>query len=277
MLRTARSLKDFKIHASDGDLGKVEEFLFDDRHWVVRYLGVKTGSWLSRKEVLLTPLSIREVNWEDRSVEVSLTRDQVERSPPIESDLPVSRQKEVEYFDYYRLPYYWTGSGVFGIGPSALPLPNPSMYEIRQKEPQEPIGDPHLRSSAEIRGYRVMVEGHERGRVDDLVVDDRDWTVRYLLLEKGGLERGHSGLISPAWVREFDWSRQQVTLDLSHAQLDAAPQLESVERASRDFEDRLHRHFEREPYWNDERIGEIQEGVKEATWRSSMRRRKEAS
>jgi hypothetical protein len=254
MLRTAGSLKGYKIHASDGDLGRVEEFLFDDSRWVVRYLGVRTGGWLRRREVLLTPLAIGEVNWENRSIEVALTRAQVESSPPIESDRPVSRQKEIEYFDYYRLPYYWTGAGIFGVGPTGLGMPNPSLYELREREGEPgaaeraPKGDPHLRTDAEIHGYRIVAEGEPHGRVKDVVVDDRDWTVRYLLTEREG---GGSGLVSPAWVSRISWEDREVRLDLTVEQLAAAPPFESMERLGREYETRLHAHYARRPYWHE--------------------------
>ena len=111
MLLNARDLQGLPIRATDGELGKVDEFLFDDRSWGVRYLVVDTGPWLLGQQVLIAPASIGAVDWGAGWLPVNLTREQVENSPSIESHLPVSRQHEEELSQYYGWPAYWGEAG----------------------------------------------------------------------------------------------------------------------------------------------------------------------
>jgi hypothetical protein len=169
MLRSASELTSFAMRAKDEDIGAVSDLLFDDRQWAVRYLVIDTGGWLVGRRVLITPIAIRQVRWNDRAIDVALTREQIEHSPDIASDLPVSRQKEIEYYGYYGYPPYWSGGGLWGAGmyPGALmgpasvapaPMPAPdSRADDSQAE-----GDPHLRSVDEVRGYAIRATD-ERG------------------------------------------------------------------------------------------------------------------
>jgi hypothetical protein len=92
MLHELRGLHGSTLHALDGEVGKADEILFVDVHWTVRYLIVDTGSWLSSRMVLVSPLAFGLMDWEHQTLFVSLTRDQIERSPRAETDKPVSRQ-----------------------------------------------------------------------------------------------------------------------------------------------------------------------------------------
>ncbi len=79
MLRSINDLRGLTIRATDGEIGSVDQFFFDDERWSIRYLVVNTGTWLINETVLLSPQSIRSVNWESRQVEVNLTRQQVQQ------------------------------------------------------------------------------------------------------------------------------------------------------------------------------------------------------
>ena len=114
MLRSVSGMRGFTIHATDGDLGSVDEFLFDDAQWTIRYLVVNTGGWLSGRLVLVSPIAFRAGDWDRETFDVALTRQQVEQSPSIATDQPVSRQQEEEYSRYYGYPYYWDELGLWG-------------------------------------------------------------------------------------------------------------------------------------------------------------------
>lgn len=101
MLCRLDKLEGYAIGASDGDVGRVTDFLFDDEAWVVRYLVVYTGSWLSNRTVLISPIAIGQPSWSDRTLPVSMTTEQVRNSPDVDTSKPVSRQYESEYFSYY--------------------------------------------------------------------------------------------------------------------------------------------------------------------------------
>ena len=105
MLRSVSGMRGFTIHATDGDIGSVDEFLFDDEQWTMRYLVANTGGWLTGRLVLVSPIAFRSVDWDRETFDVALTRQQVEQSPSIATDQPVSRQQEEEYSRYYGYQY----------------------------------------------------------------------------------------------------------------------------------------------------------------------------
>src|SRR5580704_1253796 len=104
MLKSVSRMKDLTIHASDGEIGRVEEFYFDDETWTVRYLIVNTGGWLSGRLVLISPMFLRRADWETAQLHVALTTKQIENSPDIDTQKPVSRQHEAEYMDAFNVP-----------------------------------------------------------------------------------------------------------------------------------------------------------------------------
>ena len=77
----------------------MKDFYFDDQSWAVRYVVADTGSWLSGRQVLLSPHSFGNFHQAGKILTVNLTRKQIESSPVIESHKPVSRQYEEEYYN----------------------------------------------------------------------------------------------------------------------------------------------------------------------------------
>lgn len=110
-----------KLGATDGEIGHVKDFYFDDQNWAVRYLVADTGSWLTGRQVLISPHSLGLLDHQVKLLHVKLTRSQIENSPSIETHKPVSRQYEEEYYRYYDWPFYWQGDGIWG-GVSGFPL-----------------------------------------------------------------------------------------------------------------------------------------------------------
>ena len=147
MLRSLKELERYSVHATDGDIGTVVNFLLDDKRWTVRYLVVKAGGFFSGRQVLISPISFREANWSTQCFNLALTKDRVKNSPSIDTDMPVSRQREREYYRYYDYPYYWASTGVWGAGefPNSLAVGG---WNDRL-EPEERPPDAHLRSARE--------------------------------------------------------------------------------------------------------------------------------
>ena len=96
---------------------KQRSFYFDDHHWTIRYLVADTGNWLISRQVLISPHALAAINREKRSISIRLTKKQIEESPSLDSDKPVSRQFEDAYHRYYGLPAYWSGSYTWGTTP----------------------------------------------------------------------------------------------------------------------------------------------------------------
>ena len=123
MLQAIKKLDHCRVIATDGQVGTVRDVYFDDERWVVRYLVVETGSWLSARRVLISPYAVRFIDWQTRAVVVNLTRDQVQKSPHIDTDKPVSRQQEDEFNRHYGYPQYWPYSTYWAWGEVPLLVP----------------------------------------------------------------------------------------------------------------------------------------------------------
>jgi uncharacterized protein YrrD len=256
MLRSVNDLRGLTIRATDDEIGKVDQFLFDDVHWTIRYMVVNTGGWLLKELVLISPRSIEAVAWEERRVEVSLTRQQVESAPDIYTDQPVSRQMEEQLASYYNYQPYWYGPGLwgatgfpFGLGVGAG-YTAAAMAAEHERAAEAPHGDPHLRSTHEVKGYRIHASDGEIGHVDDFVMDDETWSIRYLVVDTGGWLPGKQVLIAPHWASAVSWDEQTVTVDLAREQIKDAPEYDP-RRLGRDEEQLLHTHYRRKGYWED--------------------------
>ncbi len=201
------ALQGYAVHASDGDLGRVDGFLLDDRYWTIRYLVVETGSWLVERKVLIAPTALESIDPSNRRILVKLTREQVRHSPDIDTDQPVSRQHEAELMSYFGWPAYWddwAGSPLF-VEPRRL-------VEV-------PPGDPHLRSTGEISGYRIHASDGEIGHVEDFLLDEGKWSLRSLVVSTRNWLPGKKVVLPVAWVRDASWENAEVTVDHTRAEV----------------------------------------------------------
>ncbi len=253
MMRSVNDLRGYAIRATDGVIGTVDDFYFDDEDWGIRYLVVDTGKWLSGRKVLISPVAIGSPDWMIQELPVSLTKRQVKRSPDIDTRKPVSRQHEAEYARYYGYPYYWGGAGFWGMGayPGGLTAGDTIKEELRTataRRPRTP-DDCHLRSSNAVIGYYVRAIDGDIGHVDDLLVDDQTWAIRYLIV---GTHRWWSGgrvLVAPRWIDDVSWSTATVSVDLTRHAIKGAPPYDAEAQFDRQREQALHDHYDRPGYW----------------------------
>ncbi|MFC1494211.1 PRC-barrel domain-containing protein [Thermodesulfobacteriota bacterium] len=180
MLSKIKTLKGYKLDSLDGEIGKVKEFYFDDRHCAIRYLVADTGNWLTGSKVLISPYALVEVNAKEQNITLNLTKKQIEDSPPLDSDKPVSRQFEKFYYRYFGYPMYWSGPYMWGHYPSL----------VRDREEWKKIilderasWDPYLRSTHDVSGHHIQASDGEIGHVDDFIIDDETWAIRYLIID----------------------------------------------------------------------------------------------
>lgn len=219
MLRGTKDMIDYSLGASDGDIGTVRDFFFDDQDWIIRYLVADTGSWLSDQLVLISPSALGTADWNTRTLSVDLTREQVRNSPPLEAHQPVSRQKEIELSQYYGWPMYWNpsmvaaGGGVM-VGPAMAGAGDISPKE-QEKRKRQSQGDPHLRSVREVIGYHVAATDGEIGHVEDFVIDDGSWRVQYVVVDTRNWWPARKVVMLPMWVSDVDWDLREVRFELT--------------------------------------------------------------
>jgi PRC-barrel domain. len=238
MIKTAQSLKNLELRARDGVLGKVKDLYVDDEHWTLRYLVVETGTWLNSRKVLVAMSVVDAPDWEASLLPVNLTQDQVRNSPSLDTERAVNREDEENLRIHYGWPAYWTGTGYPG-GVMAGPLP---MVEAPVLPPvpataqaaltanpavrTAPHGDPHLRRVGAVQGYRLEATDGAIGHIDDLLLDDLTWTVRYLVIDPRNWLPGSKVVVSPDWISSVSWSRSRVYIDLTREAIKAAPTYE---------------------------------------------------
>ncbi len=253
MLHKAKTLKGYTLNSLDGEIGKVKEFYFDDQHWTTRYLVVDTGNWLTDRQVLISPYALTGLNKEEQHkqhITVALTKKQIEDSPSLNSDKPVSRQFEQEYYGYYGWPMYWGGAYMWG----AYPYIVRDNIQWKESTKSEKAWDSHLRSSYEVTGYDIQASDGEIGHIDDFVIDDETWAIRYLIIDTLNLWPGKKVLLSPRWIDRVSWSESKVFVNLSRETIKQSPEYTDESMLNRDYETGLHRHYNREGYWVDEPV-----------------------
>lgn len=245
MLRSARHVLGYTCAATDGEIGKVKDMLLDDLSWSVRYFVVNTGNWLVGRQVLLSPASFGTPDWMAQTLPIRLTRKQIEESPPLEYDRPVSRQLEHSVAAYYGWPIYWGG-------PATATMAIPVMQEEALRREAGTVGeegDPHLRSLKEISGYHLQARDGEIGHLEDLIVDDADWRTRYLVVDTRNWIPGRKVLVAPHWFTGIDWAARVIAVDLDKERIKNSPPYEPDAPVNRGYEERLYDFYGRPAYW----------------------------
>jgi hypothetical protein len=248
MIDKAKTLKGYKLNSLDGEIGKVNEFYFDDRHWAIRYLVADTGNWLTDRQVLISPYALSAVNKEKQHINVDLTKKQIEDSPPLSSDKPVSRQFEEAYYGHFGYPMYWYGPSMWGY--------YPNIVRDREKWQESTKGkkawDPHLRSTHAVSGHHIQAADGEIGHVDDFIIDDEIWAIRYIVIDTRNWWPGKKILVSPQWIERVSWDEAKVFVNLSRETIKQSPEYKEASLLTRDYETSLHRHYNRQGYWGHE-------------------------
>ncbi len=241
MLFKVKTLHNYTLHGLDKDIGKVKNVYFDDHRWGVRYLVVETGHWLTERQVLISPRSLVAVNEAEQTISVNLTRQQIEDSPDLGTDQPVSEQFENSYFSYYGWPSYWDG---FSLN---MDLDN---WQTYTQTPE--TWDPRLRSMQNVVGYHIQAKDGSLGHVEDFIVDVDAWAVRYLIINTQNWWPGKKVLISPAWIESVSWKQSKIFVEHLRDTIKQAPEYKDITQLTRQAEHELHQYYDRHGYWIDE-------------------------
>ncbi|MBD3388805.1 MAG: hypothetical protein GF416_07030 [Candidatus Altiarchaeales archaeon] len=218
MLRSIESLKGETLEAVDGPIGTVKECYFEDDTWNIRYLVADTRKWLPGRKVLIIPDALKVAEIDSERMPVKMTKEQIENSPGIEADKPVSRQDEERISEYYKWPPYWSNGD-----------------------------DPNLRSTDEIVGYDVFSKEGKSGVVDDLIIDLRDGIIRYFVVVLDGAS-GKRVLLSPAWD-SIEHNKKKVVLDVEREKMLKAREYMPDTAVNREYEEALFDYYGRLKYW----------------------------
>jgi len=232
MLRSLKHSYGEKLGALDGEIGLVKDFYFDDRDWTVRYVVAETGTWLTSRQVLLSPRAIGSLFQDGRAMMVNLKRKQIEDSPPIEWHKPVSRQYEEAYHRYYGWPNYWEGDGLWG-GIHGFPIletpenfsPEKSEAKVASKSEK---ADAHLRSTLAVKGYNLRATDGITGHVCDFMVDEDSWSIGELVIKIGHRFTGSEVLVPVSCVERISYEESTVFVNLTKAAVEQSPLQQSA-------------------------------------------------
>lgn len=260
MLRSIKALVGYVLSASDGEIGRCDDFLFDDRNWTVRFMVAKTAKWLTGRQVVISPGFLGEPDWAGGRLPVRLTRRQIEDSPPLAEHAPMSAAYEREYWGYYSgppydaLPPYGVGPGAFGALPWAAwanspGVPPPAPETTATREAVERSREEHLRSVAEVVGYGIAAPDRDIGEVDDFAVDDLTWVLRYLVVDTGLWLPGRRVLVAPPLLGAVDWPERRLYVGVDAERIRNAPEYDPAAPIDRRYEAAIHEYYGLPHYW----------------------------
>ncbi len=278
MLRKIDDLLGLSIVASDGEAGRVHDLYFDDQTWTVRYLVAETGSWLFGRRVLVSP-QVAELNTDPNqsarlpdTVQLTLTQKQIEDSPDINLNQPVSRQHEVELHGYYGWLGYWqvdplvappVATPYVSVG-EQLVTDRDETIDAKMSEINEPLAaedapeageaagrepDSRLRSAREVMGYNIHATDNDIGHVEDMLLDEESYELRYLVVDTRNWLPGKKVLVATDWVREVKWIESAVQVGITRAQVENSPVYSARNPISREFEIELYNAYDLPGYW----------------------------
>lgn len=235
MLIKAKELNGFRLMGLDGEIGKVKQFYFDDKYWTIRYLVAETGDWLTSRQILISPYSLMTVNKVSKNLEVNLTKKQIEDSPSLDSDKPVSMQYEIDFSGYYGSPVYWGGLNMWGN------------YPYIQRDPKKWIGsenhekswDPHLRSTEAVSKYYIQAADGDIGHIDDFIINDETWNIRFVIIDTNKWWPGKKVLMSPSWIKSINAFNCNVIINLSLEEIRLSPEYNEESLITTEYETNL--------------------------------------
>lgn len=255
MLRKANNLIGYRLDAKDDNLGEVDDFYFSTEDWTIRYMIVDIGSWFTGRRVLIAQSEIGTPNWKQRTIPVDLTKEQVKDSPDIDLTRPIGREQEASLYSYYGWPTYWGAPATLGMGMGAVgagvamgtPMPpatGPRISDIPDKVAAAyPKGERHLQSIGEVTGFNIEGADGSIGIVEDFLVDDHSWIIRYLEIDTSKWLPGRQVLVSPEWVDGVDWNNSKVYTQMTKDQVKNSPEYNRDAVIDQDYESSLHKHY----------------------------------
>jgi hypothetical protein len=243
MLWRASEIRGSAVEAADGSIGSVEDLLFSEDNWIIRWAVIDTGNWLPGRQVLLPPARLTLPNEKSGTLTVPLTKKAVEDAPEIDRDPPVSRQQEMRIYSHYGWSPYWAP-----VETSAA-LNKPS-FVTPTVEPR-PIqnGDPTLQNVQEVTGYYIHARDGDIGHVEDFLIATPGWVIRYLIVDTKNWWPGKHVLVAPEWAAGISWSEQTVTLDMTREIIEQAPEYDADTIIDCPYVERLFQHYQRPRYW----------------------------
>ena len=262
MLLNAKELEGYSLRASDGEIGTVKDTYFDDRQWKIRYAVVDTGNWLPGRKVLLSPSCFETPDIIGKTIPVTLSGEQIEASPSIETDKPITEAYEEALQTHYNWPHYWATPGYYtgiygGLGAAAVPVgstdaavagttnPPPTAEE---KTESLPPAKRHLQSVREVRGWDIKATDGKLGHVEGVLISPSpDWSIRQIVIDTRNWLPGRKVVVAPHWISHVDWKNKRIHVNLDRETIKDAPEYDDYKGIDSAFEAKLQAHYQSAP------------------------------
>jgi hypothetical protein len=255
MLYSVSDLQGYTIRATDGDIGTLRTLYFDEADWGVSHAVIDTGSWITGKHVLVSPEVLGQPDAHNKHLTVNLTREEIQDCPELNTHDTAHGPYSGVAHTRARRPVFWS-SDPFVLNslagrPGGSPLPaQPPAAPSPTAAPSvtEQAHGPALYSSRKIIGYYIQARDGEMGHVEDFIMDTDAWHIRYMVVDTKNWWPGKKVLVSPQWIEAIRWDDAHVTVDLSREQIKTSPEYDPSKPIPRDYESRLHDHYDRPVY-----------------------------
>lgn len=223
MKRSLKEITGYSIETKDDKKGKAKDFLFDEKQWTIRYLEADFGGWFSSEKILIPKVFLKPPLWETKIFPTELKADDIEKCPKIEEHLPVSRKYEQAIFDHYKINPYWASAYVGSAGAVYPPRPT----RVPKKVVNEKELDSILRSFNEIKGYEIETLDGKIGQVEDLLIDDEDWQIVYVIVDtQSWVPWSKKVMIAIDWLDEISYTKREAKIKLRTETIKNAPEFD---------------------------------------------------
>lgn len=250
MLRSLNEIMHLQLQGIDKEIGNCKDFLFDDKYWVIRYLAVDTNRWLPfLGKVLISPRSLGEVRCETHQLSVNLTREEVKNSPSFDENQPISHLYEAELFKYYGNGFYWMGESQWATCTSPAEIAGSNLFANKTQsiatKIENKLEERCLRSSIEVKGYKIHATDQSIGHIEDFILDDGNWSICYLIIKtRNWLPGGRTVIISPNCIETVNCIDGSITINVSAKVVEDSPLFDSNRLTDPQYEAHLHEYYE---------------------------------
>lgn len=207
-----------KLDASDGTVGAVRDLFFDEETWTVRYVVLETGKWLAKREVLLPSANVIRENKNGVTLKTAASKQDVEKSPDVSLQKPVSREMELLLGKYWQWTPYWTKGLTEEMAGNIE-----SEATERTKKEMEALSESHLRSVVELQGYRVAASDMTLGEISDFLLTDDDWTIDAMVVDTRRWLPGGEVQIDRHHLGGIHWAEETIAVDMKSDEVRHAP------------------------------------------------------
>lgn len=242
MKRSLKNLTGYSLEAMDGPKGEVRDFLFDEERWIIRYLEADFGNLFKNKKVLIPGIFLKKPEGDNKHFPVNLTKEDIESCPDLDEKMPVSREYEKELNKHYNIDNYWPYVYTAPAGAAMYFPPRP--IKVPSKIINEKDLDTSLRSFKEVKGYYIKAINGKLGHVEDIIIDDNDWQIVYLIVDTSNWQPWSKKVLLPVdWMGEISYVDRKVTINLISEIIKNAPEFYPVHSVEIDYEKALYEFY----------------------------------